>query len=138
MPAGAIIDALEDISFYEPSDPSPNDPLILKLVETFFLHLGCNLPFLRQEVFTKDVEEKRVNGLLVDAVCAIAARFLIDLPLRSGMSGVRISLSEYGTAFANRAKSRVIDAFTCPNLSTVQACVLLAYVEFGSNRDSGL
>ena len=138
LAAGAIIDSLEDIPFYDPNDPAPNNPLIANLVETFFLHLGCNFPFLRREVFTKDVEEKRVNGLLVDAVCAVAARFLNDPPLRPGRNGVKIPPSEYGTAFANRAKSQVIDTFTCPNLATVQACVLLAYVEFGSNRDSGL
>lgn len=88
---------------------------------------------MRPEVFTKDVEEKRANRLLVDAVCAVSARFLNDPPLRPGAPP-----SEYGVAFANRAKSQVIDTFTCLNLATVQACVLLAYAEFGSNRDSGL
>ncbi|PWW79774.1 hypothetical protein C7212DRAFT_289032 [Tuber magnatum] len=130
---------MEDIPFYDPSDPAPNNPLIAHLVETFFSHLGCNFPFLRREVFTKDVEEKRVEGILVDAVCAVAARFSNNLLLQSLVrNGERVPPSEYGTAFAIRAKSQVVDTFACPNLASVQACILLAYVEFGSNRDSGL
>ncbi|KAG0129213.1 hypothetical protein HOY82DRAFT_488401 [Tuber indicum] len=130
---------MEDIPFYDPSDPAPNNPLIAHLVETFFSHLGCNFPFLRREVFTKDVEEKRVEGILVDAVCAVAARFSSNSLLQSLVrNGERVPPSEYGTAFAIRAKSHVVDTFACPNLATVQACILLAYVEFGSNRDSGL
>ncbi|RPB01882.1 hypothetical protein L873DRAFT_1674713 [Choiromyces venosus 120613-1] len=130
---------MEDIPFYDPNDPAPNSPLIAHLVETFFSHLGCNFPFLRKEVFTKDVEEKRVEGILVDAVCAVAARFSNNSLLQSLVrNGEKVPSSEYGTAFAIRAKNRVVDTFACPNLASVQACILLAYVEFGSNRDSGL
>ena len=130
---------MEDIPFYDPGDPAPNSPLIAHLVETFFSHLGCNFPFLRREVFTKDVEEKRVEGILVDAVCAVAARFSNNSLLQSLVrNGEKVPSSEYGTAFAIRAKSQVVDTFACPNLASVQACILLAYVEFGSNRDSGL
>lgn len=134
---------MEDIPFYDQNDTAPNHQLITHLVETFFTYLGCNFPFLRQDTFTRDVGEKRVDAILVDAVCAVAARFsnhsLVTTQQAAGtktpQGGRRC---EYGTAFANRAKSSVVDTFACPNLATVQACILLAYVEFGSNRDSGL
>lgn len=135
---------MEDIPFYDQNDTAPNHQLITHLVETFFTYLGCNFPFLRQEAFTTDVREKRVDAILVDAVCAVAARFwnhsLVQpthqaAGTKTPQGGRRC---EYGTAFANRAKSSVVDTFACPNLATVQACILLAYVEFGSNRDSGL
>lgn len=135
----------EGIPFYDPNDTAPNNPLIAQLIETFFVHLGCNFPFLRRETFTRDVEEKRVDAILVDAVCAVAARFsnhplLQTTPTQVGEVNApqNSRRCEYGTAFANRAKSQVVDTFACPNLATVQACILLAYVEFGSNRDSGL
>lgn len=134
---------MEDIPFYDQNDTAPNHKLITHLVETFFTYLGCNFPFLRQEAFTRDVAEKRVDAILVDAVCAVAARFsshlLVQTPQAAGTKAPQGGRRcEYGTAFANRAKSSVVDTFACPNLATVQACILLAYVEFGSNRDSGL
>lgn len=136
--------AMEEIPFYDQNDTAPNHKLITNLVETFFTHLGCNFPFLRQETFTRDVGEKRVDAILVDAVCAVAARFSVHslvqtTPQAAGTKAPQgVRRCEYGTAFANRAKSSVVDTFACPNLATVQACILLAYVEFGSNRDSGL
>lgn len=132
--------APENIPFYDPTDSTPNNPLIAHLVETFFVNLGCNFPFLSRETFTRDVRDKRVDVILVDAVCAVTARFSTNSLLQGG-GRKRIGetqMSEYGTAFANRAKHQVVDTFACPKLSTVQACILLAYVEFGSNRDSGL
>lgn len=135
---------MEEIPFYDQGDTAPNHKLITHLVETFFIHLGCNFPFLRQEAFTRDVEEKRVDAILVDAVCAVAARFSNHSFAQTIPQGAEAKSHqnsrrcEYGTAFANRAKSSVVDTFACPNLATVQACILLAYVEFGSNRDSGL
>jgi len=32
----------------------------------------------------------------------------------------------------------VVDTFPCPTIVIVQACLLLAYEEFGTDRDSGL
>ena len=46
IPAGATIDSLEDIPFYDPTGTAPNNPLIVNIVETFFLNLGCHFPFL--------------------------------------------------------------------------------------------
>ncbi|XHG07325.1 hypothetical protein AWENTII_010477 [Aspergillus wentii] len=46
--------------------------------------------------------------------------------------------SNRGQAFAHRAMSALVDSLSCPTLAVVQACLLLAYEEFGSNRDSGL
>lgn len=94
----------------------------------------------------RDLEEKQVDAILVDAVCALAARFSTH-PLLTGASEVpkdgdneasKAQPSEYGQAFAQRAKSAIPDAFPCPSVAVVQAALLLAYDEFGANRDSGL
>ncbi|KAJ5493757.1 Transcription factor [Penicillium fimorum] len=43
-----------------------------------------------------------------------------------------------GLPFGHRAMSALVDSLPCPTLSAVQACLLLAYEQFGSNHDSGL
>ncbi|KAI5777254.1 fungal-specific transcription factor domain-containing protein, partial [Geopyxis carbonaria] len=124
----------EDLPLYDQNDPAPSHRLIGHLVETFFTHVGCNFPFLRRAAFMRDVEAKQVDAILVDAVCAVSARFSSDAMLVA-KGGLR---SAAGTQYANRAKSAMVETFACPNLAAVQACLLLAYAEFGGNRDSGL
>lgn len=121
-------------------------PLITHLCKLFFIHLGCSFPFLQRDRFMRDLEEKQVDALLVDAVCALAARFSShplltgkgDMQKEGDTKSYRTQPSEYGQAFAQRAKSAIPDAFPCPSVAVVQAALLLAYDEFGASRDSGL
>ncbi|PVI01200.1 hypothetical protein DM02DRAFT_627850 [Periconia macrospinosa] len=131
-----------EIPVYDTSAMAPS-PLITHLCKLFFVHLGCNFPFLQRERFLRDLEEKQVDAILVDAVCALAARF----STHSFFTGdsehrekprAKLQPSEYGQAFAQRAKSAIPDTFPCPSVAVVQAALLLAYDEFGANRDSGL
>ncbi|KAJ8068670.1 hypothetical protein OCU04_002369 [Sclerotinia nivalis] len=128
-----------DMPLYDPNDPLPVNRLIIHLVEVFFAHLGCNYPFLskRQENFKRLVEEKKIEPILVDAVCALAARFS-DHPLLTTLHELPHPKSEYGQIFAQRAKAAVVDTFPCPTVGAVQACLLLAYEGFGANQDSAL
>lgn len=134
-----------DIPVYDNSDLSPS-PLITHLCKLFFANLGCCFPFLQRERFMRDLEEKQVDAILVDAVCALAARFSTHPMLARSASQQKEATEdkpkthhpEAGQAFAQRAKSNIIDAFPCPNVAVVQAALLLAYDEFGASRDSGL
>lgn len=93
-----------------------------------------------------DLKEKKIDSILVDAVCALAARFsphpLLSPPQARPIDGeevqTNIKRSDYGQPFAHRAMTAVVNALSCPTLSVVQSCLLLAYEEFGSNHDSGL
>ncbi|KAF2028884.1 pathway-specific nitrogen regulator [Setomelanomma holmii] len=134
-----------EIPAYDASSMSPS-PLITHLCKLFFVHLGCSFPFLQRERFMRDLEEKQVDAILVDAVCALAARFSTH-PMLIGNGEQakdgdrecsRGQPPEYGQAFAQRAKSAIPDAFPCPSVAVVQAALLLAYDEFGASRDSGL
>lgn len=133
-----------EIPVYDASSMSPS-PLITHLCKVFFAHLGCSFPFLQRERFMRDLEEKQVDAILVDAVCALAARFSTH-PMLTGNSdqkdgeneSSKLQPSEYGQAFAQRAKSAIPDTFPCPSVAVVQAALLLAYDEFGASRDSGL
>lgn len=133
--AGSDI-AVEDLPAYDPSNPAPVHPLIVGLVKTFFVHLGCNYPFLKQPKFLRLVIEKRVEPILVDAICALAARFS-DAPALTGGND-KMPRTERGQVFALRAKHATVDTFPCPSVGAVQACLLMAYEGFGANQDSAL
>ncbi|KAI0876525.1 fungal-specific transcription factor domain-containing protein [Hypoxylon argillaceum] len=128
---------IEDIPFYDVNDPKPVHPLILNLVETFFVRLGSNYPFLRRNKFPHLVREKRVEPILVDAVCALAARFS-DVALFQRWNDGKLAKSEHGQAYAQRAKAATVDTFACPSVAAVQACLLMAYDGFGADQDSAL
>ena len=134
-----------DIPFYDATDPTPNAPIITELCQTFFTHLGCNYPFLQRERFLRDLEDKRVDAILVDAVCAVSARFSShqilsysnDQSVPVDAEG-RVKRAFRGHPFAHRAMATVADTFPCPTIAVAQACLLLAYEEFGTDHDSGL
>ncbi|KAI0967981.1 fungal-specific transcription factor domain-containing protein [Xylaria arbuscula] len=128
---------IEDIPFYDVNDTNPVHPLILNLVETFFLRLGSNYPFLPRHKFPLLVKEKRVEPILVDAVCALAARFS-DVSLFKRWNDGKLAKSEYGQAYAQRAKAATVESFACPSVAAVQACLLMAYDGFGADQDSAL
>ncbi|KAK0613620.1 fungal-specific transcription factor domain-containing protein [Immersiella caudata] len=132
-----ILETLEDLPVYDVNDSSPTHPLIITLIKTFFLHLGCNFPFLREERCLRMVKEKRAEPILVDSMCALAARFS-DLPIFTNEHDGRVTRSEYGHIFAQRAKAATVDTFPCPSVPAVQACLLMAYEGFGENQDSAL
>ena len=134
------------ISFYSRGDRIPVNPLIKDLCEDFFTHLGGNYPFLTRSNFMRDLEGKRLDAILVDAICAIAARFSKNPILAAAGKTARCDdtctdrahKSKYGCVFARRAMSALTDIFACPTLAAVQACLLLAYEQFGADHDSGL
>lgn len=131
---------------YDPTNSDPIDPLIEHLVDTFFVRLGCNFPFLRRDLLMPMLREKKVDAILVHAICAVAARFSTHPLLKTSYPSTtgdssdasKHPRSEYGHIFARRANSVVVDSFPCPTLASIQACLLLAYVSFGTNQDSAL
>lgn len=135
--AETILESLDDMPVYDPNDPAPVDPLIINLVTTFFLRLGSNYPFLREERCLRMVKEKRLEPMLVDSICALAARFS-ELSVASNDNDGKTERSQFGHIFAQRAKAATVDLFPCPSVAAVQACLLMAYEGFGENQDSTL
>ncbi|OOQ87802.1 C6 transcription factor [Penicillium brasilianum] len=134
------------IPFYDRDDALPVSNLVSHLCDLFFAHLGCSFPFLQRERFLQDLKDKKIDTMLVDAVCSLAARFsphpLLGPPqappIDRSQPPADVNLCERGLPFAHRAMNALVDALACPTLSAVQACLLLAYEQFGSNHDSGL
>lgn len=133
--AETVLEPLDDMPIYDPNDAAPVHPIIVSLIKTFFLHLGCTYPFLREAKTLRLVKEKRLESILVDAMCALAARFSTLESLPGAANSPR---SEYGAVFAQRAKAATVDLFPCPTVGAVQAYLLLAYEGFGENQDSTL
>ncbi|KAG0158408.1 hypothetical protein PDIDSM_5922 [Penicillium digitatum] len=135
-----------NLPFYDRDDTLPASNLVSHLCELFFAHLGCSFPFLQRERFLQDLNEKNVDTMLVDAVCSLAARFSthpsLGPPQAPPIDCSQPSLDDRkwdrGLPFGHRAMSALVDSLPCPTLSAAQACLLLAYEQFGSNRDSGL
>ncbi|ATY60482.1 Fungal specific transcription factor [Cordyceps militaris] len=127
---------VDDPPSYDPNAPGPVHPLLLHLVEIFFAHVGCNFPFLKKEKALRHIREKRVEPILVDSICALAARFS-DSPSLTGGND-KMPRTERGHVFAQRAKQATVDTFACPSVEAVQACLLMAYEGFGANQDSAL
>ncbi|RAL16735.1 putative C6 transcription factor [Aspergillus homomorphus CBS 101889] len=134
------------IPFYDRDDTLPVSNLVMHLCDLFFVHLGCSFPFLQRDRFLRDVKDKKVDTMLVDSICALSARFslhpLLSPPQAPSIDGsepeMDMKKSNRGQPFAHRAMSALVDSLSCPTISVVQACLLLAYEEFGSNHDSGL
>ncbi|KAJ5259370.1 hypothetical protein N7478_012351 [Penicillium angulare] len=134
------------IPFYDRDDTLPVSGLVSHLSELFFAHLGCSFPFLQRDRFLQDLKEKKIDTMLVDAVCALAARFsphpLLGppqaQPIDRSQPPADIKMWDKGLPFAHRAISALVDSLSCPTLAGVMACLLLAYEQFGSNHDSGL
>ncbi|KUI59381.1 Nitrogen assimilation transcription factor nit-4 [Cytospora mali] len=133
--AETVLDAPDDIPVYDPNDSVPVHPITISLIKTFFLHLGCSYPFLHEEKTLRLVKEKRLDAILVDAMCALAARFSNIDALATDGEG---SKSDLGNAFAQRARAATVDTFPCPTVGAVQALLLMAYEGFGANQDSTL
>ncbi|KAK3392589.1 fungal-specific transcription factor domain-containing protein [Sordaria brevicollis] len=132
------IPTLDEMPVYSTDDSKPVPEIIKVLVKTFFVRLGCNYPFLKEERFMRQLEEKQVEPILVDAMCALAARFS-ELPtFTNEQDGNRVPKSEYGDVFAHRVKTATVDTFSCPSVAAVQAFLLMAYEAFGANQDSAL
>ncbi|OIW27671.1 hypothetical protein CONLIGDRAFT_580002 [Coniochaeta ligniaria NRRL 30616] len=132
-----ILESLDELPSYDPNDPSPVDPLIIDLVRTFFLRLGCNYPFLREERCLRMLKEKQLEPMLVDSICALAVRFS-ELSVATRERDDNTERSQCGHVFAQRAKAATVDTFPCPSVGAVQACLLMAYEGFGENQDSTL
>ena len=128
-----------NLPFYDTSSTPPSE-LITHLAITFFNHLGCTYRFLQKDRFLRDLEQKQVDAILVDAVCALAARFSNHPLLTQSYNDPKNkpSPAEYGHSFAQRAKTALTETFAMPTVAAAQAALLLAYNEFGEQKDSGL
>lgn len=131
----ASSDARPELPSYD--DPTALHPLITSLVHTFFTHLGGNFPFLQREKVARMVETRKLESILVNVICALAARFSTNSFLAAAHHPKEPKW-RYGRVFAARAKEQVTEYFIAPSIEGAQAMLLLAYEAFGADQDSAL
>ena len=124
------------IQLYDRSDTLPVPPLISHLCELFFIHLGCIFPFLQRDRFLQGMRVKEVDEILVDAMCAVAARFSAHPSLLTPSSDKTPVNAENevlrgfrGYPFALRVREALTGALPKPTIVLAQACLILAFDE---------
>ncbi|KAK9246272.1 fungal-specific transcription factor domain-containing protein [Lipomyces tetrasporus] len=99
-------------------------------IDTFYENMGSFLPFLQR----KDLDDRISDGVagecLLCSMAAIAERLKPSLPGSNG--------DELSEMYAERAKMLLIPHLALPSVEIVFALLLIAYHEFGEDRDSGL
>ena len=127
-----------ELPVYDINDTGmPLHSLYRHLVDVFFKHLGCNFPFLARDKVMRMVEDRMLAPILVNVICALAARFSRHTLLVSNRNS-RSGPAFFGEVFAHRAKQLVTQEFVRPTPEGSQAMLLLAYEAFGADQDSAL
>ncbi|KAK9354935.1 fungal-specific transcription factor domain-containing protein [Lipomyces doorenjongii] len=99
-------------------------------IDTFYEHMASYLPFLRR----KDLDDRISDGVagecLLYAMAAISERLK---PSQSSLTGEDMS-----EVYSERAKMLLLPHLALPSVETVFTLLLIAYLEFACDRDSGL
>lgn len=136
-PPGADSTGGSTTRFYDDGSDVPRSEILDHLYPIFFERMASNFPFLSLSYLRELDRAERVDGpLLINAVCALAARFTESHLIRP--VDVARSPATYGIPFADKAKSLLIPLLGYPSEATVGALLLLAYHEFGLNSEGAL
>ncbi|KAK9361794.1 fungal-specific transcription factor domain-containing protein [Lipomyces starkeyi] len=99
-------------------------------IDTFYEHMASYLPFLRR----KDLDDRISEGIAGECLLyAMAAIFERLKPSQSGSNGEDMS-----EVYSERAKMLLLPHLALPSVETVFTLLLIAYLEFACDRDSGL
>ncbi|KAK7469053.1 hypothetical protein VKT23_003546 [Stygiomarasmius scandens] len=126
---------------YESGSDIPRPALLHTLLTLFFTRMGSHFPFLNKASLLSNIDHddpsKRVTApLLINAVCALAARFSDTPILRSQVQDQ--SPATYGIPFAEKAKQLLVPMLGYPSFNTVASLLFLAYLSFGLNNEGAL
>lgn len=95
------------------------------LYKEFYQSIANFIPFMPYDVFKRNYEDGTVCECVLYAMGAVAERFLKND-------------SQMSESYADMAKELVIPHLAAPALEIVFTLLLLAYLEFAHDRDSGL
>uniref|UniRef100_A0A060TE41 ARAD1D48906p n=1 Tax=Blastobotrys adeninivorans TaxID=409370 RepID=A0A060TE41_BLAAD len=102
----------------------------------FFDNMTNSLPFLSVSMFEDRLNQGLIGECLLYAMAAISERLNPSVKNNQAVDGSPTpSLAE---KYADAAKRRVIPHLSTPSPEIVYALLLIAYSEFGEDRDSGL
>lgn len=118
---------------FDPDDNlTPSSDILFPLLETFFEYYECHFPFYSKDAFVAQVKEKKAPALLLNSMCAMAARFS-SLPVFEGKPAyVR------GEGFANKAKHLLVPLLNLPSYDVVASILMIAWMEMATCHDVGI
>jgi len=111
---------------------TPRLEIALPLLKLFFDHFQGHFPFYSHTTFIAAVEAKDASALLLNCMCALAARFS-DLPM---LQAREVALR--GEVFANKAKNMLVPLLNLPSHEVVASLLMIAWHELANNHDAGL
>jgi hypothetical protein len=119
--------------FFDPEDNlTPARELLYPLLDTFFDYYGCHFPFHSRDGFVESVKEKKVSAILMNSMCAMAARFSRLSIFEGQLAYLR------GEVFANKAKVLLVPLLNLPSYEVVESILMIAWMEMATCHDAGL
>lgn len=119
--------------FFDPEDHlTPAPELLRPLLDTFFDYYGCHFPFHSRAGFVESVKERKVSAILLNSMCAMAARFSTLSVFEGQIAYLR------GEVFANKAKILLVPVLNLPSYEVVESILMIAWMEMATCHDAGL
>ena len=117
-------------------DDLPAQWVLDELLPIFFDRLGDHYLCLNRAGLEKRLsnERHRVPPMLLNVMCALAARYSTDSRIVAGRSSFRSHT--FGMEFADKAKVFLAPSLSVPSRTTTLAFLMMAWHEFACNLDS--
>ena len=118
---------------FEPDDNlTPSSEILFPLLDTFFEYYSCHFPYKSRDSFIDSVRQSKVSALLLNSMCAMAARFS-TLPILQGQPAyIR------GEPFCNKAKHLLVPLLNVPSFEVLESILMIAWMELATCHDVGL
>jgi hypothetical protein len=111
---------------------TPRTDVSTPLLHIFFAHFHCHFPFFSKLSFMNATQSGTASALLLNAMCALAARFSRHPMLHQESAALR------GEVFANKAKIMLVPLLNIPSHDVVASLLMVAWHELANNHDAGL
>lgn len=121
-----------NLHLFEPDKLTPSSDVLFPLLHTFFEYYSCHFPWHTQDHFIASVREKKVPAILLNSMCAMAARFS-TLPVFDGQPA-----SLRGEVFVNKAKHLLIPLLNLPSYEVVESILMISWLELANCHDVGI
>ncbi|KIJ19129.1 hypothetical protein PAXINDRAFT_166981 [Paxillus involutus ATCC 200175] len=117
---------------FDPAQPqSPQRPWMQEFIQLFISNMGTQCPFLTYDDIYDKFRRQTLSPLLANCIAALGARFS-DIP-EVVARGSQVVVDTY----CDNAKELLSTSLLQPTIETVQATILLAWVEYKSSRGQG-
>ena len=123
-------DHIENV--FEADCLTPRIEICLPLLHIFFTRLHCHFPFYSKSSFVAATKAHTASALLLNSMCALAARFSDLSMLQYQLAALR------GEVFANKAKLMLVPLLNIPSYDVVASLLMIAWHELANNHDAGL